>query len=80
MRHKLVDETTGKDVKPGTEVTSFRGETYKLVGFESPFRLGSTGRVNVTRANRGAVEFVESFYPQVFNLKIVEIQDDPFDK
>ena len=77
MKHKLVEEKTGKEVKPGMRVLSFKDEIFEVTGFQTPYHVGSTGRVLVKACTPDAEE--QAFYPQVFGLKIVEAKDDPFD-
>jgi len=76
MKHKLVEEASGKEVKPGMKVLSFKDEIYEFQSFRSPQHAGSTGRVQVKCCDSG---IEQEFYPQVFGLKIVEAQNDPFD-
>ena len=69
MKHKLVEEASGKEVKPGMTVVSFRNELFKFLDFRSPQHSGSTGRVHVKHCDTG---LEQEFYPQVFGLKIIE--------
>lgn len=74
MAHVLIDRH-GNQVKPGAIITDFRGEDFTLQSFRviSP---PSTGRVSVVRypSERGSESGME-FYPEVFNLKIVNSDD-----
>lgn len=76
MRHKVIEEASGNEVKPGMKVLSFRNEIYEFQSFRSPQSAGSTGRVQVKHCDTGTEQ---EFYPSVFGLKIVEAQNDPFD-
>lgn len=73
MRHKLIEMATGAEVKPGMNLIDFRNEMYKLVSF-TVMSPPSTGRVVVTAADDPHKREHE-FYPSVFGLKIVEIDD-----
>ena len=71
-RHKLVEEQTGAEVKPGMNIISFRNEVYKLVSFKV-YQPPSTGRVIAKHVDTGTER---ELYPSVFGLKIVEVNDD----
>ncbi len=63
----LKHDNTGATVLLGDKVTSFRGETAVVAGWERPRHSGSTGRVTIkwdARPEWG----VQSLYPSVFNL------------
>lgn len=66
MTHKLINEKTGEQVKPGDTVTDFRGTKWTLLSFQV-LQPPSTGRVVVQ-----SVDYESAFYPSVFGLKIVE--------
>jgi len=70
MAYIVVEENSGKQVKPGMRILSFKDEIYEFYSFDSPRHAGNTGRVNVKDAETGDIY---SYYPQVFGLKIVEI-------
>jgi hypothetical protein len=74
MSCKLIEEASGKEVKSGMNVLNFRNEIYKVVDFLTPKHMGSTGRVIVVKPEDPEHKYM--FYPQVFGLKIVEMQDD----
>jgi translation elongation factor P/translation initiation factor 5A len=76
MKHKVIEEVSGNEVKPGMKILSIRNEIYEFQSFRSPQHGGSTGRVQVKCCDTGT-EY--ECYPQVFGLKIVEAQNDPFD-
>lgn len=76
MRHKLIEEASGNEVKPGMKILNFRNEIWEYLSFRSPQSAGSTGRVHVKHCDTGVER---EFYPQVFGLKIIEAQNDPFD-
>ena len=73
MRHKLIEIKSGAEVKPGMTIIDFRNEIWKLVSFQvmSP---PSTGRVTVISADSDN-KMERQFYPSVFDLKIVEIEE-----
>jgi len=76
MRHVLVDEDLAVEVKPGTRVLDFRNEVFEVVGFRVPRRDGSTGRVLVKKPGQTVTPGHEQeYYPSVFKLKIVEIDE-----
>jgi hypothetical protein len=76
MRHKLIEQETGAEVKPGMRVLDFRNEIFEVVGFSVPRREGSTGRVQVKKPGQlVAIGHEQEFYPSVFGLKVVEIKD-----
>ena len=58
---KLISNKSGLEVKVGDEVVSFRGEKGKLEDFDAR-------RVYVKFPD---VSFVQSFYPQVINVRVV---------
>ena len=79
MRHVLVEEIGGAEVKPGMRVLDFRNEIYEVVGFRVPHRDGSTGRVQVKKPGQTVTPGHEQeYYPSVFGLKIVEIDESKF--
>ena len=58
---KLVSKETGKEVKVGAKLTSFRGEEYTYLSGAPPHKPSSTGLVYV--------EDGYAYYPPVFNCK-----------
>lgn len=68
---KLINKKTGKEVKVGDTVTTFRGEKAVLEGFKEPHKSSSTGKVYVKF--EGA-EWSDQFYPSVIGCEIVEHQ------
>ena len=62
---KLVSKDTGKEAKFGDKLTSFRYETYKLIGGSPPHKPSSTGSIYVVNS----AEEDECYYPSVFGLK-----------
>jgi hypothetical protein len=68
---KLINETTGQEVKEGDTVTTFRGEKGILQSFREPHKPSSTGKVYVKF--EGA-EWSREFYPSVIDCKIVDHQ------
>ena len=72
MRHKLIEIKSGAEVKPGMTIIDFKGEIWKLIAFRM-IAPPSTGQVIVQ--NTDAYKEVQEFYPSVFDLKIVEIEE-----
>jgi hypothetical protein len=56
----LVNRTTGKQVKVGDEVTSFRGEKTTVKYMNPPHKSSSSG-------------FVNNYYASVYDCKFVEL-------
>jgi hypothetical protein len=73
MAFKLVEIASGKEVKPGMNVLDFRDEIWQLVKFDPPRTAASTGKVTVTQKGH---KFDSTFYPSVFDLKIVEVPSE----
>jgi len=69
MKHKLIEIKTGAEVKPGMNILSFRNEIWKLESFKG-------SKLTAVNPETG---WRQEFYPTVFDLKIVEAQNDPFD-
>jgi hypothetical protein len=65
---KLINESTGNELKKGDIVQDFRGESHVLIGFRAPHKPASTGRVIVKSLDS---EDVREYYPSVINAKIV---------
>ena len=57
---KLIDQATGKEVKIGDDIISFRGEHHTLRSMRPPHKSSSVG-------------FVNDYYASVFNLKFEEV-------
>jgi hypothetical protein len=57
---KLINRTTGKEVKIGDTVTSFRGEKAKVEYMNPPHKSSSSG-------------FVNNYYASVYDCKFVEL-------
>ena len=57
---KLVDATTGAEVKPGDQIITFDGEVHTYRYAQPPHKPSANGKVN-------------NFYASVYNLKFVEI-------
>jgi hypothetical protein len=64
---KLVDTTTGREIKIGDQVKTFRGEPATVKGFRPPHKPGSSGRVIVDLGNGD-----RDFFPGVINARLVE--------
>lgn len=60
----LIHKPTGKPVKVGDVLRSFRGEDWTVTGWQEPKNINSTGRVCVARG-----EWNQSFYPSVFSCE-----------
>ncbi|MFD7552953.1 hypothetical protein ACFV9E_00185 [Streptomyces sp. NPDC059835] len=78
---RLIDETTGNEIKPDDTVTTFDGEEYKLVMISRPAEGNSTGRVLITRPCGHSEEDHDElwwcrgedkreFFPSVINARI----------
>ena len=70
---KLVDEKTGKEVKVGDRVTTFRGDKGILKGWKEPYDF----KENALRGGKVYVQvegdtFTCEWYPQVICTKFVE--------
>jgi hypothetical protein len=68
---KLVHKDTNTVVNIGDSVQSERdGEitVYKVMGWRKPHKVSSSGRIFVQSKNS---DFEQSFFPHVFDLKIV---------
>lgn len=68
---KLINKETGKEVKVGDTVTTFRGEKAVLEGFREPHKSSSSGKVIVKF--EGA-EWGNEYYPSVIGCEIVDHQ------
>lgn len=68
---RLINETTGQEVKEGDTVTTFRGEKGILSGFREPHKPSSTGRVYVEFEGQS---YTSEFFPSVIDCKIVDHQ------
>ena len=65
---KLIEIKTGKELKPGDAVNTFRNEPATLVGYREPEHEGSSGKVTI-RLEDGDVR---SFYPSVIGATFDE--------
>lgn len=72
---QAIEKDTGRQIKVGDTITSFRGEKAKLVGLErvNEFRYG--GR----RSGKVIVEWVEDgfkaeYYDDVFNIIVIDTE------
>lgn len=68
---KLINSTTGKEVKVGDQIISFRDEVYVLKSMSEPHKPSSQGKVYAERVNGG---MRRELYPSVFNLKFIDHQ------
>lgn len=73
MRHKLVENASGAEVKPGMRLIR-DGQIYELVDFQVR-QPPSTGRVRVRNVETRAVH---EYYPSVFDLRIEEVPHERF--
>lgn len=64
---KLVDKTSGEEIKLPATVKTFRGEDVVVVNFEAPHKPSSTGRIYTKEGM--------SYFPDVINAKIVCEED-----
>ncbi len=62
---KLIDQRTGKKIKIGDEVMTFRDEPCTVIGFFYPHNPNSTGKVHVVFAT----EEKRTYYPGVIGAK-----------
>ena len=62
----VVINDKGNPVQRGEVVTSFRGETYILTGWDYPHKCSSSGRIYVDDEN----DNTHSFFPGVCGLQI----------
>ena len=73
-KFKLVNETTGAEVKEGDAVLTFRGEPGILSSARAPDYDGAdAGKVFVKM--HGANNWARIFYPSVIGCKWVEVQE-----
>lgn len=79
MGYILVDEKTGEKFVLGTKRADFRGDTVYVFGYVPPRHEGSTGRVWVSKKRvPKTVSWPKDgaeYYPSVYGLKIVPVQD-----
>jgi hypothetical protein len=68
---RLVDEATGRELKVGETVTTFRGEKMILTGGQPPRHEGSSGRVYLCPPGARRFTNTAEFYPGVINAKWV---------
>lgn len=66
---KLINEKTGKELKSGDQVETFRGKTAILKSFTAPHKLGSTGRVIIREEGQ---EYCGEYFPSVIGAKIIK--------
>jgi hypothetical protein len=66
MTISLVHRDSGKPVVVGDSVRSFRGEDWKVTGWEPPRTANSTGRIHVSQLDG---EKTQGFFPSVFNCE-----------
>lgn len=68
---RLIYEDTGKDVKVGDLVQTFRGDEVVVEHIAKPHSPASTGRVYVSRHDGSEAEF----FPSVIGAKWIERED-----
>ena len=66
MNNKLINED-GVEVMEGQRVLTFRGEEVEVVGWRSPHKSSSSGRVMI----KDVVGNFREFFPSVIGCKIV---------
>lgn len=72
--HKLLHKKTGAEILTGSTVTDFRGEQWKVAGFEPPRHDGSTGRVYLVQWDDPDKEPTKAeFYPGVIDAEIITL-------
>jgi hypothetical protein len=62
---QLINEETGQAVKLPTTLKDFRGDSVRVIGFTSPHKPSSTGRVHTGDGM--------SYYPSVVGCRIGEL-------
>ncbi|WP_158721129.1 hypothetical protein [Streptomyces sp. NRRL S-241] len=78
---RLIDESTGDEIKPGDAVSTSRDEKYTFVMISRPAEGNSTGRVLITRPCEHSEadhkelwwcrgEDKREFFPSVINARI----------
>jgi hypothetical protein len=65
---KTTHEKTGKLIKPGDEVTDFRGDKWTFCGASRAREIGRSGKVTAKREDGWSQEF----YDGVFSLIVEE--------
>lgn len=70
---RLVEKETGREIKVGDVVTSFRGEKYTVKYFREPHKASSCGKISVRRDN--GEEYDSEFYVTAFGLEWIERED-----
>lgn len=68
---RLIYKDTGKEVKPGDKVKSFRDELATVVSFSKPHKPSSSGRVLVDDGNG----FQHEYYVSVYGMEWVDRED-----
>ena len=64
---------SGEIVKKGDEVVDFRGNKAIVTGWQAPIFEGKSGRVYVKEILGEGKEFDAGYYPEVYNLKWVNL-------
>lgn len=65
---RLIDDETGRELKRGDTVTTFRGEVGTLRDMTEPHKVGSTGRVTfLPEGSAGGEDRGADYYPSVIN-------------
>jgi hypothetical protein len=72
MKWKLIDRNTGERIELGYTITTFRGDTYKLIGLRPPHKETSSGRVILDWCG-GEVEY----FPGAIGAKFIEEKGGP---
>lgn len=62
---RAFDLTTGQEVKVGTVIKDFRGESVELVSLDRPNSLGKDGKVSVKDE-----DLICRYYARVVNLRV----------
>lgn len=73
---KLINIETGKEIKVGDVVITFRGEFAELLSFTSPHKPSSTGRVYIQSFNNESSLARREYFPSVIGAKIINHQFD----
>jgi hypothetical protein len=69
---KLIDEKSGKEIKPGDTVTTFRGDPMVMVSFTPPHKPSSSGFVHLRYPH---IDSEAEFYPSVIGAVIKEMEN-----
>ncbi len=72
MRYKLIDTGSGKEIKPGYVIKTFRGEDVEVLSFTPPHKPSSTGKVYLRFLTDG---WKQEYYPNVVEAQFIKLND-----